>query len=478
MKPLLIILFSLYNYSVHSQTYFNKSYDVFSGFADGFVPIVLDSNKFYVGGSGQTGIYRKNVILVTDLNGDTIESIKFGRDSALYNTGYKLLKDETGFVFVGSETYQGLQVPFAARLNNLYDTLWTSKRWSQSEGVFNSVIKKNHRFILAGSKETGLSGNNYIDGFVQCVDSSGNILWQQTYDSSLGEVFYSIDTTIDGGFILAGYQNSPTSSLNIYVVKIDSLGIVSSGWPKVFSSSNSEAGWVKTLSDGNYILYGSWDSGSINESAHIRKLDQNGNTLWFQNFQGPLASQIFNFFTDALELNNGDLVFIGNLFDPQINNPAGWIIKTNSLGIEKWRRTLKLRSNDHYPYGIVLTPDNGFAISGALLADGGGTTQDGWIIKLDSLGCAVSGCTLSVEEEDFISDVIVYPNPSRGKFYLESNNFQNSFYEIHDLNGRLITQSIINSSKTEIELLNHQGVFILSYQNSNGIYRKKIIITE
>lgn len=477
-KIIYILLFLSFNSLSVGQNYFNYNYDV-QNRSESFNSIIIDSNFYISNGFSALGNYSKNYLVKLNLQGDTIKTNSFGHDSTFYYSSYKsIIKTKNNYIISGTKI-KAERYPFIAAINSNLDTLWTRNDWTAQIGSLYSSVNDYPYFVFAGNAKTGVSPDpNLFDLMVIKSDTLGNIIWQNIYPSPTDVSAYHIDTTIDGGYILSGYQYNSITDINIYVVKIDSLGNIQSGWPKVFSSSNGDAAWAKTLSDGSYLIYGGWDAGSVNEKAHARKLDQNGNTIWVKNFQGPSTTTILNYFTDAIELPNGDLVFTGSFFDPQTNNPSGWIIKTDGLGNEKWRRTLRLRTNDHYLYGIVATPDGGFALSGSVWPDGGGTTQDGWIIKLDSLGCVVSGCTLSVEEEDFISDVIIYPNPSNGKFYLESNNFQNSFYEIHDLNGKLIVSSKIISNKTEIDLFNNTGVFILSFQNSKAVFRKKIIITE
>ncbi|MFZ5551620.1 MAG: hypothetical protein ACOZCO_00785, partial [Bacteroidota bacterium] len=173
------------------------------------------------------------------------------------------------------------------------------------------------------------------------------------------EYAYSIDTTFDGGYIIAGWQNNAVTNWDIYVTKIDSVGNVQSGWPRIFGTSDSDAGYVCSLKDSNFIVYGGWEGGSSNYKAHLRKLDKYGNTLWIKNFQNAGSSGILDNFSDIIEIENGDLLLVGNFYDSIINNPVGWILRTDSLGNEKWRRKLQKRNEDNYLYSIQQTPDLG-----------------------------------------------------------------------------------------------------------------------
>jgi hypothetical protein len=57
------------------------------------------------------------------------------------------------------------------------------------------------------------------------TDSVGNTIWSKSYSGGDNEEIFSIDTTNDNGFIFTGRSNSfANRSLDIYIVKTDSLG--------------------------------------------------------------------------------------------------------------------------------------------------------------------------------------------------------------------------------------------------------------
>ena len=83
-------------------------------------------------------------------------------------------------------------------------------------------------YILAGSFYRSDRGD---DIWVVKIDPSGNIEWQKTYGGSRVDVAYSIEQTLEGDYILAGYTNSFRSNrygpiYDAFVLKIDSIGNV------------------------------------------------------------------------------------------------------------------------------------------------------------------------------------------------------------------------------------------------------------
>ncbi|MFZ5552416.1 MAG: T9SS type A sorting domain-containing protein [Bacteroidota bacterium] len=462
-----------------SQPQFNNSYEI-SGESEILSNVIIEGNYYYTAGAYAYGSYSKPFVLQLDLNGDTIKTWKFGNDSLIYYTGFKtFFKEDSAFVFFGS-VQDTSRKPYAGKIDLNGDTLWTSADWNMLNGAFMGGIRLNDGYVFAGGVETG-TGSNLLDLIILKADTLGNIVWQKIIAGPDDEVAYSVDTTADNGLICAGYQDNPTMSWNIYVIKTDSVGNVSSGWPKVFSSTDSDAGWVKTCKNGEYIVWGGWESGSGNEKAHLRRLNQNGNTIWIKNFQNPGASAIIDVFTDFIEIENGDFVGIGSFYDSTISNPSGWMIRTDSLGNEKWRRKLQKRTNDNYLYGITQTPDGGFAMSGNTFADGSGNTTDAWVIKVDSMGCLTPGCAVGVEEFGISGlEFQVYPNPNDGKFVVEIESVEWAAAGLPDCNqaggrrqeemrvlifdifGRVVYEKIVNrnSQKFEIDIS----------ENASGIY--------
>lgn len=98
------------------------------------------------------------------------------------------------------------------------------------------------------------------------------------------------------------------------------------------------------------------------------------------------------------------------------------------------------------------------------------------IFNYDSALCYSSNL-LKIDKKNK-NDFSIFPNPSNEKFIIEMDNYQNSNYEIHDLNGKLILSSKIISETTEINITDKTGVFILRIINENGVSIKKIILTE
>lgn len=78
---------------------------------------------------------------------------------------------------------------------------------------------------------SGNHGTNTYDFWVVKLDNSGNLLWQKCFGGSGDDKAYSIKQTFDGGYIVAGKNNSVDGNVtnnkgatDAWVIKLDSNG--------------------------------------------------------------------------------------------------------------------------------------------------------------------------------------------------------------------------------------------------------------
>jgi hypothetical protein len=110
--------------------------------------------------------------------------------------------------------------------------------------------------------------------------SNAQVNFQKTLGTIGNDRNYSICKSIDGGYVMAGYTENFSATLDFYVIKTNALGEIE--WSKTISNSQNQRAWQIICDQrGGYILAG--NSSSPNNQADIAlviRLHSNGNLDW------------------------------------------------------------------------------------------------------------------------------------------------------------------------------------------------------
>ena len=263
-------------------------------------------------------------------------------------------------------------------------------------------------YILAGS--TYSEGATY-DVWVLKLDSSGNIIWQKTYDAGNLEDVTAIRGTDDGGFILAGMALSETfgTSLNsdFWVLKLDSdgnVGLTYPGtWQKIYGGANYDlANSIQPTPDGGYVVAGH-SANSEYFHAWVIKLDAGGNVTWNQSYGSEYLRP-----QSVQPTADGGYIMAGSILESNsssTNFTDAWVLKLDSAGNITWKKAYGGESSDHEDSAEAIrqTTDGGYVLTGNTESSGAGKT-DIWVLKLDESGeidgCGVVKALESVEKLD------------------------------------------------------------------------------
>lgn len=162
-------------------------------------------------------------------------------------------------------------------------------------------------YILGGTSTSGKSGDKTDESFgnedcwIVKLDSKGKIEWQKSYGGKYVDELRSIEQTVDGGFIVGAYSNSPYSGNkeqenkgagDYWVLKLDKEGVIE--WQKTIGGDQDDHLYiVHQTYDGDYIIGGNSNSSSSNEKSKsnregtdiwILKLDQKGEIIWQETY--------------------------------------------------------------------------------------------------------------------------------------------------------------------------------------------------
>ncbi len=298
-------------------------------------------------------------------------------------------------------------------------------------------------YILGGMSTSGMNGDktqnpqdtsSVISGkgdyWIVKTDALGNKEWDKRFGGLNVDQLFSLQQSIDGGYILGGMsksgiggdktQTSCDTSANIYagaqgdywVVKIDSQG--DKLWDKRFGGLNIDApSSLQETIGGGYILGGNSRSGIGGDKTQdcwggwdywIVKIDAAGIKQWDKRFGGTGDDVCY-----SLQQTSDGGYILGGISKSGISgdktqaswdispNPSQqgdyWIVKIDGAGIKQWDKRFGGENNEGPVGNIFQTSDNGYIMAGISTSGVGGdkseityNASDIWVVKTDWLG--------------------------------------------------------------------------------------------
>ncbi len=280
-----------------------------------------EDGGFIIGGAtNSSGVGGLDYYLIkTDSLGDTLWTRTFGDVSI--DICYSIdLTTDGGYALTGVRTYNPDEDVWIIKVDSMGNYQWNKIYGGEPEDDRGFDIKQTEDggFIVSGSTgcNTGPSNAN-CDGWLIKIDSMGDTLWTRKFvGSDDSDYFESVSQTSDGGYIVTGTIANPTSGVagDVWLLKTDSLG--NEIWSRTYDYQNDyDIGYsVQQTIDGGYIICGSggWDV----DYGWIIRTDGLGDTLWTKSIESYSGDNIFSSldtdFYSIIQLSNGDYIATGN----------------------------------------------------------------------------------------------------------------------------------------------------------------------
>lgn len=331
-------------------------------------------------------------------------------------------------------------------------------------GYINSVADlPDHQFQAALAEGWGNSGETWLYTFDSAGDTiSREFLLSYTTEQQTTHGIRQTQAMEDGSVLLCGFIEDTTILTQALLIKVDQAR--DTAWTRRFGdpAHSTVALGVVQHPEGGYLLTGHWDYGGPWNRSFLIRTDSVGQQIWRRNYGGiaaqngavrvaadggiitwstyrepgwdldwqqmmltkwsPTGSVIwqrkvnkdYQVGTQDMEtLSDGSIVGAGTIMD------RAALVKFNADGDSLWTREYTLFGSYHGFYDVQATSDGGFVCTGAAFSfppsdPGIQTSQVIWVVKTDSLGCVVPGCsTVGVEEYlmDLNEHLRVWPNP-------------------------------------------------------------------
>jgi hypothetical protein len=477
------------------------------------------------------------LILSLQINFVVSQNTKFERSygSNGYDYGYSVKQTfDNGFIIAGSSNSygDGSSDAYIIKIDSAGGGLWHKTFGGINiDKAYSIQETSDSGFVIAGY--TNSFGAGGYDIYVVRTNKTGDTLWTKTYGGIDWDFGFSIETTNDGGFIIAGgTYSSGAGSEDMYLIKTDASGIIN--WTKTYGGTNDdEAKSVKQTSDGGYILAGYTKSfGDVNKDIYIVKTDNTGDTLWTKKFGGTAEDEA----ADIIEATNGEFVFVGGTASSGVGEVDCIIFRIGANGDSLWSHTY---GTLHYNFAssIIETPSQNLIFSNTTEDSGGGlrdanifmADMGGWfintrtygafsneetysidycrdkgyvicgstdgydaaftdiyVVKTDSTGISAPFIISVNEIDQNIQKLNIYPNPAQSSESININipklliNSEESTLLITDVSGSIIRKIQIakNEPAHNVELKNiESGAYFISlFNGQNIIAHSKIIV--
>ncbi|HRF77252.1 MAG TPA: MopE-related protein, partial [Chitinophagales bacterium] len=306
-------------------------------------------------------------------------------------------------------------------------------------------------YIIGAYSGSGVSGDKTVysygneDYWIIKLNTTGEIVWQKAFGGTSSDILTDIESTPDGGVVIAGYSYSGISgnktenvygSTDFWVLKLNASGDIE--W------QNNIGGYEYDYKPhiafdnlGNYYVGGTSYSNTGGDKTEMHqgsgdywaiKLNNSGSIIWQNTLGGSLWDEVYDLDVD----DSGSMILMGTSSSGISPDKAEvslgkdyWVIKLKTDGSIDWENTINA-SNDDYGTAISVSPDGGYLIGGNSNSISGtdkiepyitpmfnsyfvsnSEKNDFWILKLDSSGNIIWQNTIGGNMGDFLSSIAI-----------------------------------------------------------------------
>ncbi|HEX2607690.1 MAG TPA: hypothetical protein VHK91_09940 [Flavisolibacter sp.] len=282
-------------------------------------------------------------------------------------------------------------------------------------------------------------GHGSKDILVIKFDNKGIRQWVKTYGGLEDDIAFSVTSSSDGGFVITGSTSSSewdpahfhAGNADLLVFKISADG--NQLWSRVFGGNASEAGYsVISTTEGGFLVAGetssSTGSGDIwfnhnsgNSDGWVLKLKADGDTSWTRSFGGSA----YDVFESVIAATDGTYILGGRTRsdDGDVTNNGrgwdGWLIKFKDLITQqpeiKWSKKYGGSVVDRIQ-SLAATSNGGCIAVGYSNSQDGDLTgalffgTNGWILGIDGSGATLFNKTIGGNKEDELYTLIPMPD--------------------------------------------------------------------
>ena len=453
-----------------------------------------------------------------------------------YGQGIVQLADSS-YVICGSSSsfLDGPSQAFLLKIDSLGNYIWSNHYGgSETDWGRRVLYHENTGFLVAGF--TNSIGNGGYDAYLFKTDLSGQLLWEKSYGGSGWERINDAVLTVDNGAFLVGESNSTVNGDNdMYLLRTNVNG--DTLWSKKLGGlGDDKALAVDRLNDSTYFVAGeTYITDSLLTKGFVLRIKDDGVIEWMDTLGSSgnygvrgidldVVSNKVSFVGWQQDTNDvyknsmfGKLTYQGILDFEQVEIPSSGekIIEhlTNYGSQGKnymcFRYFDETSFNDGYDVGVSkvmagLYWDGLITSINYPLEDEPGEiipTSDGGAIYVGySTGIGIGGGNVYVMkigpndnfpliefnpvpfslvgmDEQYITQTSssLYPNPFNEKLTINTGFSQDTYFEVSDIYGKIITNGFFKDSISILTGDWHSGIYFIKTVQGNQEFQFKSI---
>lgn len=252
------------------------------------------------------------------------------------------------------------------------------------------------------------------------TDPEGNESWSRFFGTETNCYGYSLNITLDDGYIISGEHNNPSSPHDgLWLLRTDSNGFEE--WSQIWYDDNwGMCGhYAEETSDGGYIIVGTNNMGA-NQDIILIKTNEYGEELWQKCFSSNDDDEGYC----VKQTSDGGYIFTGHY-----NDGLG-LFRTDNLGNTLWTKNLHLGSSC-YGRSLIVSEDNNYIVVGDARAVVAGQGIKLW--KFDNSGNLIwektySGGDGRSVKETYDGGFIICGDGYNGGIVIKTDNMGNELW--------------------------------------------------
>lgn len=239
-------------------------------------------------------------LLKTNSLGDTVWSNSF--ECKIVNERSEAIQtSDGGYAIIGTKRYSSTNTTdtdstkiWLIKTNSQGDSIWSKEYGGNgfSKGFSFQQTTDGGYIISCSWSDTITSSSFTSEKCLIKTDSFGDTLWVQTFGNGFYDASaYSVQQTIDGGYVFTGSKNIPGLSKKVYLLKTDGFG--NQQWSQTFGGNYEDIGLsVEQTTDGGFIICGQTKSfGNGQTDIYLIKTNNNGNITSTLNIPRPNSNR-------------------------------------------------------------------------------------------------------------------------------------------------------------------------------------------